>query len=162
MHRERVPDLELGFHNLSQIDTSTIFQTGSLFITKERASLKDIINTLERIYCNSIGYEFMHIVNLEEKQWIQQRIESNDGIPSFENEVKRHLLERLTAAEGLEKHLDSKYPGTKRFGLEGCESLIPALDEIVQVAGAYGVKEIVLGMAHRGRLNVLINIFRYS
>ena len=158
MHRERVPDLELGFHNLSQIDTSTIFQTGSLFISKERASLKDIINTLERIYCNSIGYEYMHIVNLEEKQWIQQRIESNDGNPSFENEVKRHLLERLTAAEGLEKHLDSKYPGTKRFGLEGCESLIPALDEIVQVAGAYGVKEIVLGMAHRGRLNVLVNI----
>lgn len=158
MHRERVPDLELGFHNLSQIDTSTIFQTGSLFISKERASLKDIINTLERIYCNSIGYEYMHIVNLEEKQWIQQRIESNDGTPSFENEVKRHLLERLTAAEGLEKHLDSKYPGTKRFGLEGCESLIPALDEIVQVAGAYGVKEIVLGMAHRGRLNVLVNI----
>ena len=158
MHRERVPDLELGFHNLSQIDTSTIFQTGSLFISPKRASLKDIINTLERIYCNSIGYEFMHIVNLEEKQWIQQRIESNDGIPSFENEVKRHLLERLTAAEGLEKHLDSKYPGTKRFGLEGCESLIPALDEIVQVAGAYGVKEIVLGMAHRGRLNVLVNI----
>jgi 2-oxoglutarate dehydrogenase E1 component len=158
MHRERVPDLELGFHNLSQIDTSTIFQTGSLFISKERASLKDIINTLERIYCNSIGYEYMHIVNLEEKQWIQQRIESNDGNPSFENEVKRHLLERLTAAEGLEKHLDSKYPGTKRFGLEGCESLIPALDELVQVAGAYGVKEIVLGMAHRGRLNVLVNI----
>jgi len=158
MHRERVPDLELGFHNLSQIDTSTIFQTGSLFISPKRASLKDIINTLERIYCNSIGYEFMHIVNLEEKQWIQQRIESNDGIPSFENEVKRHLLERLTAAEGLEKHLDSKYPGTKRFGLEGCESLIPALDEIVQVAGAYGIKEIVLGMAHRGRLNVLVNI----
>ncbi|MDG2250828.1 MAG: 2-oxoglutarate dehydrogenase E1 component [Gammaproteobacteria bacterium] len=158
MHRERVPDLELAFHNLSQIDSSTIFQTGSLFISKERASLKDIINTLERIYCNSIGYEFMHIVNLEEKQWIQQRIESNDGLPSFENEVKRHLLERLTAAEGLEKHLDSKYPGTKRFGLEGCESLIPALDEIIQVAGAYGVKEIVLGMAHRGRLNVLVNI----
>jgi len=100
----------------------------------------------------------MHIVNLEEKQWIQKRIERNDGNPVFEREVKRHLLERLSAAEGLEKHLDSKYPGTKRFGLEGGESLIPALDELVQRAGKYGAKEIVLGMAHRGRLNVLVNL----
>ena len=158
MHRERVPDLELEFHDLSPIDSSTIFQTGSLFISKEKAPLKEIVEILERIYCNSIGYEFMHIVNLEEKQWIQQRIESNDGNPLFEKEVKQHLLERLTAAEGLEKHLDSKYPGTKRFGLEGGESLIPALDEIIQTAGKYGAKEIVLGMAHRGRLNVLVNI----
>ena len=158
MHRERVLDLELEFHDLSQIDTSTVFQTGSLFITKEKAPLRDIISTLEKIYCNSIGYEFMHIVNLEEKQWIQNRIESNDGAPVIENEVKLHLLERLTAAEGLEKHLDAKYPGTKRFGLEGGESLIPALDELIQRSGDYGAKEIVLGMAHRGRLNVLVNI----
>ncbi len=158
MYRERVPDLELEFHDLSPIDVSTVFQTGSLFISKDKAPLRDIVDTLERIYCNSIGYEFMHIVNLEEKQWIQQRIESNDGFPVFENDVKRHLLERLTAAEGLEKHLDSKYPGTKRFGLEGGESLIPSLDEIIQRAGKYGAKEIVLGMAHRGRLNVLVNI----
>lgn len=158
MHRERVPDLELEFHDLSPIDSSTIFQTGSLFISKQKATLKEIVDTLERIYCNSIGYEFMHIVNLEEKQWIQQRIESHDGYPVFENDVKRHLLERLIAAEGLEKHLDSKYPGTKRFGLEGGESLIPALDELAQRSGKYGVKEIVLGMAHRGRLNVLVNI----
>lgn len=158
MHRERVPDLELEFHDLSPVDYSTAFQTGSLFISREIAPLRDIVDTLERIYCSSIGYEFMHIVNLEEKQWIQQRIESNDGYPAFETDVKRHLLERLTAAEGLEKHLDSKYPGTKRFGLEGGESLIPALDELVQRSGTYGVKEIVLGMAHRGRLNVLVNI----
>lgn len=158
MYRERVPDLELEFHDLSPIDVSTVFQTGSLFISKDKAPLRNIVDTLERIYCNSIGYEFMHIVNLEEKQWIQQRIESNDGFPVFENDVKRHLLERLTAAEGLEKHLDSKYPGTKRFGLEGGESLIPSLDEIIQRAGKYGAKEIVLGMAHRGRLNVLVNI----
>ncbi|MCG8415814.1 MAG: 2-oxoglutarate dehydrogenase E1 component, partial [Pseudomonadales bacterium] len=158
MHRERVPDLELEFHELSAIDYSTIFQTGSLFISKEKAPLQEIVDTLERIYCSSVGYEFMHIVNLEEKQWIQQRIESNDGHPVFENDVKKHLLERLTSAEGLEKHLDSKYPGTKRFGLEGGESLIPALDELVQRAGRYGAKEIVLGMAHRGRLNVLVNI----
>ena len=158
MYREQVPDLELEFHSLSSLDYSTIFQTGSLYISKERAPLREIVDTLERIYCASIGYEFMHIVNLEEKQWIQQRIESNDGNPVFEKEVKRHLLERLSAAEGLEKHLDSKYPGTKRFGLEGGESLIPSLDELVQRAGKYGAKEIVLGMAHRGRLNVLVNL----
>lgn len=158
MHRERVPDLEPEFHDLSPLDFSTIFQTGSLFISKEMAVLKEIVDTLERIYCSSIGYEFMHIVNLEEKQWIQQRIESNDGAFDFHDDERRHLLERLTAAEGLEKHLDGKYPGTKRFGLEGGESLIPALDELVQRSGKYGAKEIVLGMAHRGRLNVLVNI----
>ncbi|MDA0688020.1 MAG: 2-oxoglutarate dehydrogenase E1 component [Proteobacteria bacterium] len=158
MHRERVPDLELEFHDLSPIDYSTIFQTGSLFISKDKATLREITDTLERIYCSSVGYEFMHIVNLEEKQWIQKRIESTDGFPTYGDDVKRHLLERLTAAEGLEKHLDSKYPGTKRFGLEGGESLIPALDELVQRSGKYGAKEIVLGMAHRGRLNVLVNI----
>ena len=158
MHRERVLDLELEFYNLSPVDYSTIFQTGSLFISKGKASLEEIIDILERIYCGSVGYEFMHIVNLEEKQWIQERIESNDGYPVFGKDVKRHFLERLSAAEGLEKHLDSKYPGTKRFGLEGGESAIPAIDEVVQRAGAYGVKEIVLGMAHRGRLNVLVNI----
>jgi 2-oxoglutarate dehydrogenase E1 component len=158
MHRERVPDLELEFHGLSTVDHSTVFQTGSLFISKDKAPLRDIVDTLERIYCRTIGYEFMHIVDLQEKQWIQQRIESNDGFPTFGDDVKRHLLERLSAAEGLEKHLDSKFPGTKRFGLEGGESLIPAIDELIQRAGSRGVKEIVMGMAHRGRLNVLVNI----
>ena len=134
MHRERVLDLELEFHDLSPIDTSTVFQTGSLFISKAKAPLREIIEILENIYCSSIGYEFMHIVNLEEKQWIQRQIESNDGSPIIENDVRLHLLERLTAAEGLEKHLDAKYPGTKRFGLEGGESLIPALDELIPVS----------------------------
>lgn len=99
----------------------------------------------------------MHIVDLAEKQWIEKRIESNHGKPDFPNEVKRHLLERLSAAEGLEKHLDSKYPGTKRFGLEGGESLVPLVDELIQRSGSYGAKEIVIGMAHRGRLNLLVN-----
>tara|TARA_B100001059_G_C17834255_1_gene586821 strand:+ start:140 stop:2623 length:2484 start_codon:yes stop_codon:yes gene_type:complete len=158
MHREKVPDLELAFHDFSSLDLGSEFQTASLFSSDEMASLQDIVDTLERIYCGSIGYEYMHIVNLEEKQWIQSRIESNRGYFGFASDVRLHLLERLTAAEGLEKHLDSKYPGTKRFGLEGGESLIPALDEIVQRAGSLGTKEIVLGMAHRGRLNVLVNL----
>ncbi|MDG0998291.1 MAG: 2-oxoglutarate dehydrogenase E1 component, partial [Gammaproteobacteria bacterium] len=157
-HREKVPDLELAFHDFSSLDLGSEFQTASLFSSDEMASLQDIVDTLERIYCGSIGYEYMHIVNLEEKQWIQSRIESNRGYFGFASDVRLHLLERLTAAEGLEKHLDSKYPGTKRFGLEGGESLIPALDEIVQRAGSLGTKEIVLGMAHRGRLNVLVNL----
>jgi 2-oxoglutarate dehydrogenase E1 component len=157
MHRETVPDLQLDFHGLSPVDHSTVFQTGSLFIKKDKAPLREIIEILERTYCGSIGYEFMHIVDLAEKQWIQQRIESNHGVPNFAPEVKRHLLERLSAAEGLEKHLDSKYPGTKRFGLEGGETLIPLVDEIIQRAGSYGAKEIIIGMAHRGRLNILVN-----
>lgn len=158
MHRERVPDLELDFHNLSPADNSTVFQTGSLNINRDTATLREIVESLEKIYCGSIGYEFMHIVDLAQKHWIQKRIEPKLGNPGFNTEVKRHLLERLSAAEGLEKHLDSKYPGTKRFGLEGGESLIPLCDELIQRAGSYGVKEVVIGMAHRGRLNMLVNI----
>ncbi len=157
MRREQVPDLQLDFHGLSPVDHSTVYQTGSLFIKKDKAPLREIIDILEQIYCGSIGYEFMHIVDLAEKQWIEKRIESNHGKPDFPNEVKRHLLERLSAAEGLEKHLDSKYPGTKRFGLEGGESLVPLVDELIQRSGSYGAKEIVIGMAHRGRLNLLVN-----
>ncbi len=157
MRREQVPDLQLDFHGLSPADHTTVFQTGSLFIKKDKAPLRAIIELLEKIYCGSIGYEFMHIVNLAEKQWIQKRIESKHGSPDYGPDVKHHLLERLSAAEGLEKHLDSKYPGTKRFGLEGGESLIPLVDELIQQSGSYGVKEIVIGMAHRGRLNLLVN-----
>ena len=158
MHREDVPDLQLEFHKLSAADNNTMFRTQPMYVPHEAASLGEIVSTLEDIYCSSIGYEFMHIVNLEEKQWIQKRIEVNGGKPNFSNETRLHILERLSSAEGLEKHLDSKYPGTKRFGLEGAESLIHALDDIIQRAGANGAKEIVIGMAHRGRLNVLVNI----
>ncbi len=157
MRRERVPDLEPEFHDLMPADLGTVFQTGTLFISREKAALREIIETLERIYCGAIGYEFMHIVSLAEVQWLQQRIEGGDGRLRLGRDEKLHLLERLTAAEGLEKHLDSKYPGTKRFGLEGGESLIPALDELIQRAGGYGAREVVLAMAHRGRLNVLVN-----
>ncbi|MBN4053334.1 2-oxoglutarate dehydrogenase E1 component [Haliea sp. AH-315-K21] len=157
MHREEVPDLKLDFHQLSTADLNTTFKTQPLYVPQSEASLADIIAMLERIYCSSIGYEYMGIVDLEQKQWIQRRIESNAGNPGFSNEARLHILERLSAAEGLEKHLDSKYPGTKRFGLEGAESLIHALDDIIQRAGEHGTKEIVISMAHRGRLNVLVN-----
>jgi len=158
MQRDHVPDLELGFHHLSVADYNTVFQTGSLFIGKEEATLKEIVESLELTYCHHIGAEIMHITDLAEKQWLQQRLESLRSSPVYTEGVKKYLMERLTAAEGLERHLDTKYPGTKRFGLEGGESLVPLLNELIQRAGNYGAKEIVLGMAHRGRLNVLVNI----
>ena len=157
MERQQVPDLDLHFHGLSQADMDTSFQTGSLFIGQEEASLKEIIDALESTYCGTVGSEYMHIVNTAEQRWFQQRLESVRAHPKFGDEVKLHLLERLTAGEGLEKYLGSRYPGVKRFGLEGGESLIPLMDELIQRSGTYGAKEIVIGMAHRGRLNTLIN-----
>ena len=157
MPREKVQDLELDFHLLSTADNNTIFSTEPSSLPQKAMPLSELVSVLEDVYCGSIGYEYMHIVNLEEKQWIQKRIEGIGGRPTFNNETRLHILERLSAAEGLEKHLDAKYPGTKRFGLEGGESLIHALDDIIQRAGEHGAKEIVIGMAHRGRLNVLVN-----
>ncbi|MFD2190523.1 2-oxoglutarate dehydrogenase E1 component [Pistricoccus aurantiacus] len=160
--RVEVPDLELSFHQLTDADLDTPFQTGSLFLGKDVAPLKEIVEVLEKTYCRSIGCEFMHIVDTDEKRWLQQRFESVRSKPKFSKEVRRHVLERLTAAEGLENYLASKYPGTKRFGLEGGESFIPMMDEVIQRAGGYGTKEVVIGMAHRGRLNLLINILGKS
>lgn len=156
--RDEVPDLALSYHQLSEADLDTIFQTGSLYIGKDEAPLREILDAVQRTYCGSVGAEFMHIVESEERHWIQQRMDKVRSAPEFSREERVHLLERLTAAEGLEKYLGSKYPGTKRFGLEGGESLIPMLDALIQRAGNYSAKEIVLAMAHRGRLNVLVNI----
>ncbi|WP_067521706.1 2-oxoglutarate dehydrogenase E1 component [Endozoicomonas ascidiicola] len=159
MMREQFPDLSLAYHGLSEADLDTDFQAATLFIGKEHTSLRDIYDALQATYCGSIGVEYMHIPQTEERRWFQSRMESVRSRPAVGTEAKLHLLERLTAAEGLEKYLGTKFPGTKRFGLEGGESLIPMLDEIIQRSGSYGSKELVIGMAHRGRLNVLINIF---
>lgn len=156
--REQVADLELGFHQLSTADFDTVFQTGSLHIGKADATLGEIFQLLERTYCATVGAEFMHIVDTEQRHWIMQRMESVRSAPDYGREVRLQLLESLIQAEGLEKSLGSKYPGTKRFGLEGGESLIPMLSEMIQRSGSYRVQEIVIGMAHRGRLNVLVNI----
>jgi 2-oxoglutarate dehydrogenase E1 component len=158
MERDQVPDLELGFHGLTPADLDTTFQTGPLYLGKDEATLREIVAALEATYCGTLGPEFMHITSLEEKQWLQQRFERQRSRPHYEPELRVRILRRLTAAEGLEKHLDSKYPGTKRFGLEGSESLIPSIDALIHRAGEYGAKEIVMGMAHRGRLNVLVNV----
>lgn len=155
---EDISDLELSFHQLSEADFDTVFQTGSLHIGKADATLGEIYSALERTYCDSIGAEFMHIVDTKQRHWIMQRMESVRSAPDYSVEVRKQLLEMLVAAEGLEKSLASKYPGTKRFGLEGGESLIPMLSEMIQRCGSEQAQEIVLGMAHRGRLNVLINI----
>lgn len=159
MQRDPVPDLDLSFHGLTPADLDTSFNTGTLFIGKEQATLREIIDAMEKTYCGHVGAEIMHITPLAEKQWLQQRLESVRSNPEFSKEQRLALLERLTAAEGLERHLDSKYPGTKRFGLEGGESFIPLVDALVKRSGTYGAKEIVLGMAHRGRLNALVNVF---
>ncbi len=156
--RETVPDLELAAHGLSRSDLDTVFQTGNLAIGKGEATLGEMVQAMEAIYCASIGAEYMHIVDTKEKRWIQQRLEGARGIPQSTPEVRKHLLERLTAAEGLEKYLGSKYVGAKRFGLEGGESFIPMVNEMIQRAGTQGTLEVVIGMAHRGRLNLLVNI----
>ncbi|WP_354016262.1 2-oxoglutarate dehydrogenase E1 component [Endozoicomonas lisbonensis] len=158
LKREKFPDLTLEYHGLSQADLEIEFQTSTIFIGKERATLQEIIAALDATYCGAVGVEYMHIVSTEQRRWFQSRMESVRGRPEVGREAQLHLLERLTAAEGLEKYLGTRYPGTKRFGLEGGEALIPMLDEMIQRAGTYGAKEIVIGMAHRGRLNVLVNI----
>ena len=155
--REKVADLDIGYHQLTGADLDIEFNVGSLFFNKETMKLGDIISELEKTYCNSIGYEFMHIVDTQEKAWLQQRVESVRSLPKYSQETRESLLERLTAAEGLEKYLASRYPGAKRFGLEGAESLIPMINELIQRSGSLGAKEVVIGMAHRGRLNVLVN-----
>jgi 2-oxoglutarate dehydrogenase E1 component len=156
--REHVADLELGFHELSIADLDTPFQVGSLHIGRGDATLKEIIDALERTYCHTVGAEFMHIVDTEQRHWIMQRMEAVRSAPDYGPDIQLQVLRRLIKAEGLEKSLGSKFPGTKRFGLEGGESLIPMLAEMIQRIGSYHAKEIVIGMAHRGRLNVLVNI----
>ncbi|MEE1866587.1 MULTISPECIES: 2-oxoglutarate dehydrogenase E1 component [Pseudomonas] len=152
-------DLSINHYGLTNADLDTTFRAGDLFIGKEEASLREIFDALQQTYCRTIGAEFTHIVDSEQRSWFQQRLESVRGRPAVSADVQSHLLERVTAAEGLEKYLGTKYPGTKRFGLEGGESLIPMLDELIQRSGSYGTKEVVIGMAHRGRLNVLVNTF---
>ncbi|MGB5538001.1 MAG: 2-oxoglutarate dehydrogenase E1 component, partial [Thiogranum sp.] len=152
-----LPELDLQHHGLSDADLDTVFDTGSLAVT-ERAPLREILQHLRAIYCGSTGSEYMHITETAEKRWIQQRLEHVGGQAAFSRQAKRRILWRLTAAEGLERYLHTRYVGQKRFSLEGGDSLIALLDELIQRGGTHGVKEVVIGMAHRGRLNVLINI----
>ena len=154
--RQVVPELDPAYHGLSDADLDTVFNTGSL-VGPAQATLREIIDALKSTYCGSIGVEYMYLTNTEEKRWIQSRFEGPRSKPSLTQDEKRLLLDRLTAAETLEKYLHTRYVGQKRFSLEGGESLIPSVDLLIQRSGEWGVKEVVIGMAHRGRLNVLVN-----
>ena len=150
------PDLALAFHRLSESDANSEFSTGGV-AGRERMKLGELLALLKATYAGSIGAEFMHITDGEQRRWMYERLETAAGNHGRSADDKKRILERLTAAEGLERYLHTKYVGQKRFSLEGGDSLIPMLDVMIRHAGASGVKDVVLGMAHRGRLNVLVN-----
>ncbi len=155
--KEEAPELELASHGLTEADLDETYRTGNLEGVNEK-SLAEIVAQLEATYCGSVASEYIYITNAEEKLWIENYLEAGQSEYRLSNKDKANLLEDLSAAEGLEKYLASKYPGAKRFGLEGGESLLPLLHGLVQRAGSQSVKEVIIGMAHRGRLNVLVNL----
>ena len=155
------PTLDIANFGLSNQDLDTVFSAGEILGIGPQ-SLRSIIVHLDKIYCNSIGVEYMYIRKPEEIQWIQDKLNVNDNQPNFTVDQKKHLLKKLNEAVSFESFLHTKYVGQKRFSLEGGESLIPALDAIIEKASEYGVKEFVMGMAHRGRLSTLTNIFGKS
>src|SRR5213083_2894095 len=157
MPRPGIPELEPGFYDLSEADLDQTVNAGS-FVGLDRTSLRNLLQALRDTYCRNIGFEYMFISERAQRQWIQERIEPVRATPEFPPEQKKRLLQKLTEAEQLERYLHTRYVGQKRFSLEGGESLIPSIDELIQRAGGNGVQEMVIGMAHRGRLNVLVNV----
>lgn len=157
IERTSVPPLDLSYHQLSEADLDHVFFAGKTF-TKEEMPLSEIYQVLRDTYCGSIGIEYMHIADTRETEWLQQKMESVRGRPLFDGAKKRQILGELIAADGLERYLGTRYVGQKRFSLEGGDSLVPMMKEIIRLGGGVGVKEIVIGMAHRGRLNVLVNV----
>jgi 2-oxoglutarate dehydrogenase E1 component len=156
--RPKIPELEPAFYDLSESDMDIPFSAANTYFSRaEHMTLREIMQALRETYCGTVGAEFMHCTDPTEKRWWQERLESARSKPSFTPEKRKHILDRLTAAEGLERYLHTKYVGQKRFSLEGGESFIASMDELIQHAGEKGVQEIVIGMAHRGRLNVLVN-----
>ena len=159
--RKYSPSLEIETFGLEQSDLNTIFNAGSVMGIGP-STLTSIIEHLQRIYCESIGIEYMYIRDPQKVRWIQERLNINDNHPTYSKEQKKHILKKLNEAFSFENFLHTKYVGQKRFSLEGGEALIPALDAVVESAANQGVEEFVMGMAHRGRLNTLINIFGKS
>jgi len=155
--RPEVAELEPSYYGFTEADLSASFRTGSFDMGVEEATLREILETLRARYCGHIGAEYMYIADVAQKRWIQARFEAPRAQPRYAPEDKRRFLERITAAETLERYLHTRYVGQKRFSLEGGESMILAMDQLIRTAGASGVKEMVIGMAHRGRLNVLVN-----
>ena len=159
--RKYAPTLEIENFGLEQKDLETIFNAGEI-LGMGPQPLREIIKKLEAIYCDAIGVEYMYIRQPEERQWIQLKINTNNNHPEFNASQKKHILKKLSEAVSFENFLHTKYVGQKRFSLEGGETLIPALDALIERAASFGVKEFVMGMAHRGRLNTLTNIFGKS
>src|SRR5712675_1504126 len=155
--RPNIPELEPAYYDLSEADLEQVVNSGS-FMGLDRVSLRTLIQALRDTYCRNVGFEYMFISDRTQRQWIQERIEPTRGTAALSKERQKRLLQKLTEAEQLERYLHTKYVGQKRFSLEGGESLIPSIDDLIQRAGAHGVQEIVIGMAHRGRLNVLVNV----
>jgi 2-oxoglutarate dehydrogenase E1 component len=155
--RPKLDELEPSFYGFTDADLNQTFSVGSLKGLPENAKFGDILETLKQTYCGTVGVEYMYMMDYDEKRWLQERLEGIRSRPSYNPEQKKRILERLTAAETLERYLHTKYVGQKRFSLEGGESLIVAMDEAIRTGGSKGVDEIVIGMAHRGRLNVLVN-----
>jgi 2-oxoglutarate dehydrogenase E1 component len=150
-------DLELETYGLTEAELDRKIYVDGAF-GHDVMTLSQVVKTLEDIYCGTIGLEYMHIQDLNQRQWLQDRLENPANRKSFNTAEKKHFLQRLTAAEGFEKFLDLKYTGTKRFGVEGGEAVVPALEEVIATAANLGVKEVIIGMAHRGRLNILTNV----
>ncbi|AIJ46734.1 MULTISPECIES: 2-oxoglutarate dehydrogenase E1 component [Comamonas] len=155
--RPEIPELEPSFYGFTDADQEVVFNTSNTFFGKESMTLRELMNALRETYCGTLGAEYMYATNQNQKRWWQQRLESIRSKPVFNADEKKRILDRLTAAEGLERYLHTKYVGQKRFSLEGGESFIAAMDELINSASAKGVQEVVIGMAHRGRLNVLVN-----
>jgi 2-oxoglutarate dehydrogenase E1 component len=157
MPRPQVPELEPAYYDLSEADLEQVVSSGS-FMGLDRVSLRTLIQALRDTYCRNIGFEYMFVSDRVQRQWIQERIEPMRATAQLAPAQQKQLLEKLTEAEQLERYLHTKYVGQKRFSLEGGESVIPCINDLIQRAGASGVQEIVIGMAHRGRLNVLVNV----
>ena len=156
-HAPPVEDLDPSFHGLEPSDLDREFDSGSL-VAPPRMTLREIVALCDRVYCGSIGVEYLHISDTRKRRWLQERLEGSRGIPLVTDAERLRILRLLTAAEGLEKYLHTRYVGQKRFSLEGGESLIPLMHEAILHSGSQGIAEVVIGMAHRGRLNVLVNI----
>jgi len=152
------PDLGLAFHGLTESDLDTEFDCGTYAGGGQRLKLRELLGRLKKVYAGTIGAEFMFISDHNQRNWIYSRLEQANASAGLDKAGKLRVLDALTATEGLERYLHTKYVGQKRFSLEGGDSLIPLVDDIVRAAGDNGIKELVIGMAHRGRLNVLVNI----
>ena len=158
MERRLVEDLNIEFHGFSEMDLDEEFYTDTFNTGKNKLPLREIVKRLEEIYCGNIGIECNHIMESQERRWFQKKFESKLQDYSFTDDEKYNIYERLNSAEGLAKYLSAKYPGMKRFGIDGAESLVPLVESVIQNCGSIGANQICFGMAHRGRLNLLVNV----